>query len=77
MNIGLVHVIHMIYPAVRRELYCLWKQLFASGSIIEVKQKSFKHKSWCRAPTLVQLNNRYCNRNLIGTANFLAVEVTV
>jgi len=38
-----------------------WKQLFAAGSITEVKQKLFQQRSLCRVPTLVWLNNRYCN----------------
>jgi len=45
VNTGLVHVIPMIFPAVRTWLSWSWKQLFAAGSTIEVKQKSFKQKS--------------------------------
>jgi len=67
-------------------LSCSWKQLFAVGSTTEVKLKSFKQRSSCKAPTLGRSRNgRHCDDsmhnwvycchvttfwNLIGTANF-------
>jgi len=40
------------FQAVRTGLSCSSKQLLAAGSTIEVKQKSCKQKSSCRAPAL-------------------------
>jgi len=55
VNIGLVHEIPVVFPAVRMWLSWLWKQLFAAGS---TQQTSFEQKT-CRVSTLVQLSDRY------------------
>jgi len=55
VNIGLLHV---ILPAARTWLYLLWKQLFAAGSVIEVKQKLCEQKSLYIAPTLARTSDR-------------------
>ena len=63
MNIGLVHVMLL---AVRTGLSCSWKQLFAAGSAMKVKQKSFKqnvrieclqHSSMTQLGLLVSCDN--------------------
>ena len=58
VNTGLVHVIQF-FPAERMGLSCSWKQLFAVSSTTEVKRKSFKLISSCRASKLVQLSDCY------------------
>jgi len=57
VNIGLVHVINMSFPAVRMGLSgnCLLQILVKQ---IEVKQKLFKQIS---SRTLARLSNCYCN----------------
>jgi len=56
---SLVHVILIIFPAVRMGLSCSWNQLFAVGSTTEVKEKSFKQRSSCKVPALARLSDRY------------------
>ena len=58
VNIGLLHV---TLPVVRTWLYLLWKQLFAAGSVIEVKQKLCEQKSLYRVPTLARTSDRCWN----------------
>jgi len=74
--IGIVHVI-LIFQLPRTGLFCSWKQLFAAGSTINVKQKLFDQSQHAEPYTnKVEWSTQYAYCNRMGGTKIFQGSIT-